>query len=69
MLSMWPHGGGARYTNRSGSPFVYDWQNHYGLVMIVHDPHTDFAAHPNADPVEGPSVYERKSGPRLFACR
>ena len=69
LLSMWPHGGGGRYATRGGSPFVYVWQNNYGLVMLVHDPRTDFAAHPNADPIEGPNVYERKSGPRLFACR
>jgi hypothetical protein len=69
LLSIFPHGGGARYTTRGGSPFVYVWQNNYGLVMLVYDPRTDFAAHPNADPSHGPTVYERKSGPRLFACR
>jgi hypothetical protein len=68
MLSLFPHGGGARYTNRGGSPFVYVWQNNYGLVMLVYDPRTDFGAHPNADPAEGPAVYQRKSGPRLFTC-
>jgi hypothetical protein len=68
MLSLFPHGGGARYTNRGGAPFVYVWQNNYGLVMLVYDPRTDFAARPNADPAEGPTVYQHKSGPRLFTC-
>jgi hypothetical protein len=69
MLSMWPHRGGGRYTSRGGPHFVYDWQNEYGIRSIVYDPRTDFAANPSDDRIGGPTSYEKKSGPRLFACR
>jgi hypothetical protein len=68
LLSFFPHGGGARYTTHGGSPFVYVWQNSYGLVMLVYDPSADFSAHPAGDPSEGPTVYQHVSGPRPFAC-
>jgi hypothetical protein len=69
MLSMWPHGGGGRYASRDSSHFVYQWQNRYGLTGLVYDPKTNFAAPGSDDPLGGPTSYEKKSGPRLFACR
>lgn len=69
MLSMWPHGGGGRYASRGSSHFVYDWQNEYGIRSITYDPRTNFAANSTDDPGGGPTSYEKKSGPRLFACR
>jgi hypothetical protein len=69
LLSMWPHGGAGRYATRGGSPFVYIWQNGYGLTALVYDPSTDFAAHPAEDRIGRPDLYEHKSGPRPFGCR
>lgn len=69
MLSMWPHGGGGRYASRDGAHFIYDWQNRYGIRSIIYDPRTDFAADPSDDRFDGGAVYEKKSGPPLFACR
>lgn len=66
--SLWPHGGGARYVSRGGSPFIYDWQNNYGLVMLVYDPGSNFAVRGARFPRGTPAVYEHKSGPRPFAC-
>lgn len=66
--SIFPHGGGARYATRGGSPFVYVWQNNHGLVMLVYDPRSDFADPTTRYPLGTPAVYEHKSGPRLFAC-
>jgi hypothetical protein len=66
--SIWPHGGGARYVTRGGSPFIYDWQNNYGLVMLVYDPGSDFAVRGARYPRGTPALYEHKSGPRPFAC-
>lgn len=67
--SIWPHGGGARYVTRGGSPFIYDWQNSYGLVTLVYDPQSNFADRMTPYPRGTPAIYERKSGPPLFACR
>jgi hypothetical protein len=66
--SIWPHGGGARYITRGGSPFIYDWQNNFGLVTLVYDPRSDFAVHGTRYPRGTPAIYEHKSGPRPFAC-
>jgi hypothetical protein len=67
--SGFPHSMGGRYLNRSGSGFLYDWDRKQGLVSLAYDPGKNFAALPPNYTHEGPTVYYRKSGPRLLACR
>ncbi|HEY0412286.1 MAG TPA: hypothetical protein VGD66_03995 [Allosphingosinicella sp.] len=62
------HAAGGNYSNRAGSPFLYEWQSVYGLTSIAYDPTKDFAALPAQYLLAGPTVYARRSGPRRYRC-
>jgi hypothetical protein len=67
--SGFPHSSGSRYINRSGSSFLYDWDQKQGLVSLVYDPTKNFAELRPSFISDGPTVYYRKSRRALLACR
>jgi hypothetical protein len=63
-----PHSYGGWYVNREKSPFVYVWEQQYGLSLLLYDPEKDFSSLTSVFTHEGPTAYYWQSGPHLFAC-